>query len=51
MKTKFLKEYLRLRKRPRFETGITSFVWHKILATFELFPDTIRWQEKRVKQI
>ena len=48
MKTKLLKEYLRLRKRPRFETGLTSFVWYKISATFALFPDTICWQEKRV---
>ena len=47
MKTKLLKEYLRLRKRAQFETGVTSFVWHKILATFALFPHTIRWQDKR----
>ena len=26
MITKLLKEYLKLRKRPRFETGVTSFV-------------------------
>ena len=26
MKTKLLQEYLRLGKRPRFETGVTSFV-------------------------
>ena len=38
IKTKLLKEYLRLRKRPRFETGVTSFVRHKSLATFALFP-------------
>ena len=40
MKTKLLKEYLRLRNRPRFETGVNSFIRHKILATFALFPDT-----------
>ena len=42
MKAKLMKEYLRLRKRPRFETGVTNFVQHKILAIFALFPDTIR---------
>ena len=45
MKTKLLKEYLRLRKRPRFETGDTNIVWHKILATFVLFLDILRWQQ------
>ena len=32
-------------KRPRFETGVASFVCHKILATFALFPETIYRQE------
>ena len=48
METKWLKEYFRLRKRPLFETGVTSFVRHKILVTFALFPNTIRWLGKRV---
>ena len=47
MKTKLLKEYFRLKKRPRFETGVTSFACHKILATFALFPDTIQAVEKK----
>ena len=47
MKTKLLKEYLRLRKRPRLETGVISFVRHMISATFDLFPDTIRRLKKR----
>ena len=42
MKTKLLKEYLRLIKRPQFEAEVTSFVPHNILASFALFPDTIR---------